>query len=317
MIRLEDVQEARLKIGPFVSRTPTFTSRTLSEQLGTHAYLKLEMFQKTGSFKPRGAFNRMLRLTDADKRQGVVAWSGGNFAQGVAYAGQQLVIRTHIIMPEYTPKNYLEATQGYGAEIELVPSAQAMLDEAEEYRRRGRIVLHPFDDPFMMAGNGTIGLELMEEVPQLTDVIVSIGGGGLMSGIATAIKGLKPAVRIWGVETEGADAMAQSLQAQRIVHITPTSIARTLGAPYVAQDALTLAQRYLEGVTVVPDREAVKALQVILERVKILAEPAASCTLAAAERLRDHFGRDRHVVLVLCGGNISVDDVCSFVRDHP
>jgi threonine dehydratase len=290
--------------------------RTVSERLDTHAYLKLELFQRTGSFKPRGAFNRLLRLTDAEKQQGVVAFSGGNFAQGVAYAGHILGIRTHVLMPEHTPRNYVEATRGYGAEIELVSSTQAMLDGANEYRRRGRTVVHPFDDHFMMAGNGTIGLELLEEVPDLTDAIVSIGGGGLMSGIVTAVKALKPTVRIWGVETDGADAMAQSLQAGKIVHISPTSIARTLGAPYVAEDALILAQRHLEDVTVVPDRDAVKALRFLLERAKVLAEPAASCTLAAAERLRDHFGRDHHVVLVLCGGNISLEDVCRFTDEY-
>ncbi len=316
MIQLVDVQIARIRISSFVMRTPTILSRTLSERLGTNAYLKLELFQKTGSFKPRGAFNRMLQLTDEEKEQGIVAFSGGNFAQGVAYAGRALGIRSHILMPEHTPKNYVEATRGYGAEVELVPSVQAMMDMAEEYRKRGRIVLHPFDDPFMMAGNGTLGLELVEEVPNLTDVIVSIGGGGLISGIVTAVKALKPAVRVWGVETEGADTMAQSLRAEKVVHISPTSIARTLGAPYVAQDALILAQRHLESVTVVPDREAVDAIRFLLERAKILTEPAASCTLAAAERLRDHFGRDQHVVLVLCGGNVSLEDVCRYAHDY-
>jgi threonine dehydratase len=168
----------------------------------------------------------------------------------------------------------------------------------------------------MMAGNGTIGLELVEEVPTLTDVIVSIGGGGLMSGIVTAVKALKPTVRVWGVETEGANTMAQSLRAGRVVHISPTSIARTLGAPYVALDALVLAQRHLEGVTVVPDREAVEALKILLERAKILTEPAASCTLAAATRLRDNFRREHHVTLVLCGGNAALDDVCRFQHEY-
>lgn len=316
MIGLNDVRDAQAKISSFVTRTSTVWSRTLSEQLGTNVYLKLELFQKTGSFKPRGAFNRMLQFTDEEKQQGVVAFSGGNFAQGVAYAGRVLGIRTRILMPKHTPKNYVEATQGYGAEVELVPSIQSMLDGADEYRRRGRIVLHPFDDPFMMAGNGTIGLELAEEVPHLTDVIVSIGGGGLMSGIVTAIKALEPSVRIWGVETDGADTMAQSLQARKIVHISPTSIARTLGAPYVAEDAFILAQCHLEGVTVVPDHEAVRALKFLLERAKVLTEPAASCTLAAAERLRDHFGRDHHVVLVLCGGNVSVEDLCRYAHEY-
>ncbi len=312
MISLEDVQDARAKIHAFVARTPTIQSRTLSERLGTHVYLKLEVFQKTGSFKPRGAFNRMTRLTSEERRRGVIAVSGGNFAQGVAYAGRVLGIRARVLMPDGTPKNYVEATQGYGAVVELARSVQAAFDQAETYKSRGSVFLHPFDDPFMMAGNGTIGLELVEEIPDLTDVIVSIGGGGLMSGIITAVKALKPDVRVWGVETEGADAMARSLQSGEIVHVSPTSIARTLGAPYVARDALVLAGQHLECVTVVSDREAVAALRFLLERTKILTEPAASCTLAAAERLRDRFGKDHRVVLVLCGGNISVEDVCHF-----
>lgn len=312
MISVADVQDAREQINAFVTRTPTIRSRTLSERLGTNVYLKLEVFQKTGSFKPRGAFNRMTRLTSEERRRGVIAVSGGNFAQGVAYASRALGIRARVLMPDVTPKNYIEASHGYGAEVELGPSVQAIFDRAEMYKREGWVFLHPFDDPFMMAGNGTIGLELAEEIPDLTDVVVSIGGGGLMSGIIAAVKALKPCARIWGVETEGADVMARSIQAGKVVHISPTSIARTLGAPYVAQDALVLAQRYLECVTVVSDREAVDALRFLLERTKILTEPAASCTLAAAERLRDSFGKDRHVVLVLCGGNVSVEDVCRF-----
>jgi threonine dehydratase len=310
MIELQDVQAARDAIRPFIHRTPTVGSHTLSERLRTNVYLKCELFQKTGSFKPRGAFNRMLRLTEDERRHGVVAFSGGNFAQGVAYAGHTLGIQTHIIMPAHTPQNYIAATRGYGAEIELVPTSQAMVDRWEDYRSQGRVTLHPFDDPFMMAGNGTIGLELVEEIPNLTDVLVSIGGGGLMTGVAIAVKALKPAVRVWGVETEGSDAMAQSLRAGEIVHIVPTSIARTLGAPHVARDALVVARRHLEGVTVVSDREAAQALNLLLERAKVLTELAASCTLAAATRLREHFGADHHVALVLCGGNIAVDDLC-------
>ncbi len=133
----------------------------MSERLGTNAYLKLEVFQKTGCFKPRGAFNRMTRLTNEERWRGVVAVSAGNFAQGVAYASRALGIRARILMPDCTPRNYVEASQGDGAEVELAPSVQAMFDQAETYKRGGWVFLHPFDDPFMMAGNGTIGLELV------------------------------------------------------------------------------------------------------------------------------------------------------------
>ena len=162
----------------------------------------------------------------------------------------------------------------------------------------------------VMAGQGTVGLEILEDVPQVTDVIVSIGGGGFAGGVATAVKSLKPAVRIWGVETEGADCMAQSLAAGKVTTLAGiTSIARTLGAPAPSEHTVALAKRYIEAVTVVPDREAVSSLLFLLERLKVLAEPAASCTLAAAERLRDKFTPERHVVLVLCGGNFAVEDL--------
>ena len=217
MLTPHDVRAAREQIAPYVRHTPLERNHTLSEHLGTHLYLKLELFQKTGAFKPRGAFNKMLSLTPEERERGVVAFSGGNFAQAVAYAGSTLGVRTLILMPTSTPANYLNATRDYGAEVELAPTIQAMLDGAKAYAEDGMTYLHPFDDPLMMAGNGTLGLELLEDLPELTDVIVSIGGGGLMAGVATAVKALKPEVRVWGVETVGADAMARSLQAGEVV----------------------------------------------------------------------------------------------------
>ncbi len=312
MITLDDVKSAQPKIASFITRTPTVRNRTLSERLETNVYLKLELFQKAGCFKPRGVFNHMLRLSDEERAAGIVGFSGGNFAQALAYGGRTLGIRTHIFMPEYTPQNYIEATRGYGAEIELTPTVEGIIEGAEEYRRQGWTFIHPFDDPLMMAGHGTLGLELLEDVPELTDVLVSIGGGGLMSGIVTAIKSVRPGVRIWGVETEGAEAMARSLEAGEVVHIKPTSIAKTLGAPFVAEDALTLAREHLENVTVVPDAEAFAALRFLLERAKVLTEHEASCTLAAAERLREHFSKEHHVALILCGGNVSLSDLGEF-----
>ncbi len=164
-----------------------------------------------------------------------------------------------------------------------------------------------------MAGQGTLGLEIAEDLPEVTDVIVSIGGGGFIGGVATAIKSLKPSVRIWGVETEGADAMSKAIAAGRPVQLEAiTSIARTLGAPSVSADTLALAHKYVESVAVVPDREAVLALRFLLERAKVLTEPAAACTLAAADRLKDRFTTDSRLVLVLCGGNTAVEDLCRY-----
>jgi len=283
--------------------------------LRTNLYLKLEIFQKTGAFKIRGAFNKILSLSDRDRRQGVVAVSGGNHAQAVAYAARATGLKALVLMPEFTPRNYIDATRGYGAEVVLTPTMAEAFAEVRAYEERGWLFIHPFDDPLVMAGQGTIGLEILEDLPEVTDVIVSIGGGGLASGMAIAVKGWKPEVRIWGVETLGADGMARALAAGRVVELpTITSIARTLGAPSVSDKALAIAQEYLEGVTVVSDAEALVALRFLLEREKVLTEPAASCTLAAAARLRPNFSVRHHVVLILCGGNIALEDLRQFER---
>ena len=314
MITLSDIQGARLRIQPYIRRTPLERNESLSKRLGTNVFLKYEVFQKTGSFKPRGAFNQMLQLSPQQREKGVIAVSGGNFAQGVAYAGQVLGIRTMICMPGYTPKNYIEATKSYGAEVAFAPTFPETFDLAQTYQQEGLTPLHAWDNPDQMAGNGTLGLELIEDLSKMTDVFISIGGGGLIAGIIVAIKALKPDVRIWGVETEGADTMGKALQVGRVVHIQPTSLARTLGAPYVAEDALLLAQKYLDRYLLVSDQEAFKAQVYLLERVKIITELAASCTLAAAEQIRGTFRRSDHVVLLLCGGNASLDNLMEYHR---
>jgi threonine dehydratase len=293
-----------------VRRTPLTASAVLSERLKTNVYVKLELFQKTGSFKVRGAFNKALGLTAEERGQGLVAVSGGNHAQAVAYAARTLGLKSVVLMPESTPANYVDATRGYGAEIKFAANVGAAFAEVAEYERQGWAYIHPFDDPVVIAGQGTIGLEILDDVPQVTDIVVSVGGGGLIGGIATAVRSLKPTVRVWGVETEGADCMSKSLAAGRIVTLEAiTSIARTLGAPAPSEMTLAMAQSLLESVTVVSDAEALAALRFLLERLKVLTEPAASCTLAAAERLKDQFSKERHVVLVLCGGNMPFGDL--------
>jgi threonine dehydratase len=309
-IGLGDVQAAVPRVSPHVVRTPLVPSLALSERLGTRVSLKLEVLQVTGSFKPRGAFNEVLHLSDEGRRRGVVGVSGGNFAQGLAYAGKSLGVPVRILMPEGTPEHYVSATRGHGAEIELVPTIAEAFARADAYRHQGLTPLHPFDDPNMMAGNGTLGLEVVEDAPDASDVFVSIGGGGLMTGVATAVKGLRPAVRVWGVETRGCDAMRLALDAGHPVEMRPTSIAKTLAAPWVSEGTLAAAQALLEEVVVVPDGAAVESLVMLAERAKVLTEPAASCTLAAAEAVAGRLGE--HVVLVLCGGNVTLSDVAGW-----
>ena len=312
MITIDDIYEARQRITPFVTRTPLVPNSTLSEQLGAQVSLKLELFQKTGSFKPRGAFNQILMQKEKSSHPRVVAVSGGNFAQGVAYASRKLWVEALICMPAYTPANYIQATQAYGAQIDLSPSMQETFDNAYQYQRNGWHFLHPFDDPYQMAGCGTIGLELLEDLPDMTDLFVSIGGGGLLSGNVVAIKALKPSVRIWGIETEGSDTMGQALQAGKVVHITPKSLAKTLGAPYVAEDALLLAQEHLHRYVMVTDREAFDEAVFLLERAKVNTELAASCTLAAARKVQGTFTPRDQVVLLLCGGNNSLENLVEY-----
>lgn len=315
MLTLEQIHQARQRIGDCLPRTPLVSSATLSAALGTRVSLKLECLQKTGSFKPRGAFNKMLALTPQERARGVVAVSGGNHAQGVAYAARQLGLRAVICMPRTTPPNYLDATRGYGAEIVLTPDIHAAFAEAGRLQQSGLTLVHPFDDPLVAAGQGTIGLEIVEDAPDVTHVLISIGGGGLLAGMATALKALRPSVQVIGVETEGADAMAQAWRAGRIVELPAiTSIARTLGSPKVSPFTFEHARRLAREVVVVPDAEAVDALVFLLERAKILTEPAAACVLAAARRLRPEFTPSDHVVLLLCGGNVAMSDVCGWMK---
>lgn len=310
---IRDIRSAAERIHPYVKRTHTELSRALSERLNTHVYVKYELFQKTGSFKPRGAFNKVLQLTPDEKRAGVVAVSGGNHAQAVAYVSSVLGVDAVILMPENTPSGYLAATRHYGATIDLRPDIGDAFAGLEEYQQQGRVLIHPFDDDAVIAGQGTLGLEIIEDVPQATDIIASIGGGGMAAGVALAAKSVNPSLRVWGVETEGADAMSKAIAAGRPVTIAITSIAKTLGAPFVTDRTLNLIRDLYESVTVVPDSEAVDALLFIAGRLKVITEPAAACTLAAAERLRDNFTPQSHVVLVLCGGNTSISDACGYL----
>lgn len=311
MLTLADIELARDRLRGRVTRTPLVPSAPLSRQLGARVSLKLECLQKTGSFKPRGAFNKLLGLSAAQREQGVVAVSGGNHAQGVAFAASELGLRAAICMPRSTPANYLDATRGCGADILFADDIHEAFARGRREEAAGRTMIHPFDDPLVAAGQGTVGLEILDDAPDVTHVYVSIGGGGLLAGVATALRGRRADIQVVGVETRGADAMAQALAAGRPVPLPAiTSIARTLGAPIVSEFTLEHARRLAREVVVVSDAEAVEALAFLLERAKVLTEPAAACVLAAARRGR--FAAGDHVVLLLCGGNVALADVCAW-----
>ena len=312
-ITLESIQAAQPRIAPYIKRTPLERNETLSSEMGANVFLKYELFQKTGSFKVRGAFNKLLQIGGQDQSLGIIAVSGGNHAQAVAYAAALLGRKATIIMPRSTPAIYLDATRAYGAEILFAADSNEAFSLFADHQCEGWIPIHPFDDLDVIAGQGTIGLEFLEELPAVTDVIISIGGGGLISGISTAIKSLRPEVRIWGVETLGADCMAKSLSAGHPIELpTIASIARTLGAITPSERTFECCRTHLESVTVVSDQQALDGVQFLLERAKILAEPAAGCTLAALRQLRPNFTGKSNIILLLCGGNFGIADI----RNH-
>jgi threonine dehydratase len=313
LISLDAIVAAATRIAPHVLRTPLLPNRALSELLGVRVSLKYELFQETSSFKPRGAFNKILGLSPAERERGLIAVSGGNHGKAVAYAASRLGLRAKILMFQSTAASAVAACRAYGATVELLPTPADAFARAELLEREGATYVHPFADPTVVAGQGTLGLEILEDAPDVTDVIASIGGGGMIGGVAVAIKARRPTTRIWGVETVGAEAMSQALAAGKVVQLPAvTSLAATLGAPAVSPLTLGLAQQYLEEVLVVPDRDAVADLLWLLDNTKLLSEPAAGCTLSAARLLRERFGAAAHVVLIICGGSVTLDEVAAF-----
>ncbi|MEO6192260.1 MAG: threonine ammonia-lyase [Thermoanaerobaculia bacterium] len=309
MITLKDVEEARARIGGIVQPTPCLRSWAFSEELGVHAWFKYETLQLTGSFKVRGAYNKIAGLPADEVRRGVITASAGNHAQGVAFSATQAGVPSIIVMPVTTPLIKIENTRRFGGEVVL---AGEIFDEAyHEARRlereRGLVFVHPFDDEQVMAGQGTIGLEILEQTPEVEVVVVPIGGGGLISGIATAIKAKRPSVRIYGVQTAAAPAMAESFQAGRI-RVCPAerSVADGIAVKTPGERTFEHIRRSVDAVVTVSEDEIRAAMVRLVETGKTVTEGAAAVTLAAmaAHRIPDVAGR--HVVMLLSGANVDV-----------
>jgi len=307
-IDLSNIEEARRLIQPWVHRTPTFTSRYLSQQTGAEVILKAELFQKTGSFKPRGAMNKLKHFSDDEKARGIVSVSAGNHAQAVAYASATEGIPCVVVMPSTAPRIKIEATRGYGATVILHEDLRTIFDRTEEVRKeRNATLLHPFDDPDVIAGQGTVGLEIHEDVPKADLVLVGIGGGALISGIAIALKKLNPKVRIIGVEPEGAATMTAALESGKSVKLEKIqTVAEGLAAPFAGALPLQVTQKYVDDVILVSDAEIIAAVQVMLQRAKLLVEPAGAAGVAAMLSGRIPVS-GKKVVPVLSGGNLALD----------
>jgi threonine dehydratase len=306
---LDDIRAARERIQPLTYVTPLERSADFSQLLGNSVFHKLENLQLTGSFKVRGALNALLAWSDGDRAKGVVAASAGNHAQGVAFGARQLGVPATIVMPVGTPLVKLMAVKRLGAEV---TQTGENYDEAAEYAaglagERGAKLIHPFNDPMVIAGQGTIALEILEQMPDIDAVLVAIGGGGLIAGIGTVLKALCPRVQVIGVQAAGADGMARSMAAGQVVGVDhPVTIADGIRVARPGDLTFAIARDVVDQVVTVTDDEIANAVLMMIETDKSVVEGAGATPLAAM--LHGHVGlRGKRVALIVSGGNIDVN----------
>lgn len=311
MIDLEEIQRARQRIGPHLLDTPIRPAPRFAKRTGIDLLFKLETLQLTGSFKVRGALNKILALDGAERQRGVIAASAGNHAQGVAFASSMLEIPATIVMPQTTPQIKIDNTRSYGERVDVILHGTSY-DEAYQHARelqtlKQQTFIHPFDDDLVIAGQGTIGLELIEQVPDLEAVVIPIGGGGLISGIAVALRRLRPEVAIYGVQTEAAPAMHESLARGRRIEVPVSrSIAEGIRVRQPGERTFRYVERHVDHIALVSEAEIEVAISDLLEASKIVVEGAAAAGLAAVLRpLRERL-EGRRTAVLLCGANIDL-----------
>jgi threonine dehydratase len=310
MISLSDIEAARRRVADHVVLTPCTPSETFGEMFGGRAWFKFENLQRTGSFKERGALNRMLGLSPEQRERGVIAASAGNHAQGVAFHARRLGIPATIVMPERTPLIKVSNTERFGARVVLHGAVyDDAMRKAEELRDAGGLTLiHPFDHPDVIAGQGTIGLELLEQCPEMEVVVVGVGGGGIISGIATAIKSVRPDVRVVGVESAALPAAYESRRAGRLVTLDAReTIADGIAVRRIGEVTFPLIERYVDDLVTVGEEEIASGVLLLLEREKTVAEAACAAGVAAAVNGHIPGLQGKNVVMVLSGGNIDVN----------
>jgi len=307
-----DFEKARAIVAPRIYKTPLLTSRILSERTGFDIRLKAEMFQRTGSYKIRGPLNKFTYLTDEQKRRGVVCSSAGNHAQGVALAAKLNGMHAVVVMAENATPSKIAATRGYGAEVVLHGS---IWDEANEKARqlvveRGLTYIHPFDDPQLVAGQGTLGLEIHEDFPQADVVIVPIGGGGLIAGVSMALKAINPRVRIIGVESSGAPGMQKSVEAGHVVTLDRVDcIIDGLRVKRVGEYTHAVVSRFVDEIVTLPDADIFDAVVWVMGHCKVVVEGAAAAPVAALLHEKIAAPAGSKVVAVLSGGNVNLDQL--------
>jgi threonine dehydratase len=317
VLTLDDVLAARARIGDRLHRTPTFTSATLSERIGVTAHLKAELFQRTGSFKPRGVLNILSQLSDEERSRGVIGVSAGNHAQALAYCAALEGLDCLMVMWQSASRAKLDATRGYGATIDLEAAGPGESFDrlAELLEETGRALVHPFDDPRGMAGAGTVGLELIEDVPNVDVVVVPVGGGGLISGIAAAVKGSRPGARVVAVEPEGSTALDEGLRDGRSVRVEPVSVADGLNAPFAGDNCLAVCCELVDEVVLVTEEEIRAGMRFLYERAKLACEPAGAAATGALLAGKVPVESGENVVAIVSGGNVTPENASAILGE--
>jgi threonine dehydratase len=308
----DEFEAAYRRVAPHVHHTPLLTSRMLSARTGLEVRLKAEMFQRTGSYKIRGPLNKIPLLSEEERRRGVICSSAGNHAQGVALAAQIHGIKAVVVMAENATRSKVAATRGYGAEVVLHGT---IWDEANDrarelVRERGYTYVHPFDDLQLIAGQGTLGLEIIRDWPDLDVVIVPIGGGGLISGVAMAVKSLKPSVRVIGVESSGAPGMYDSVRSGAVVTLDRVDcIIDGLRVKRVGETTFEVVRRYVDEIVTLPDERIFEAMIWVMSHAKLVVEGAAAAPVGALLEGLVDLAPGSRVVAVLSGGNVNLDQL--------
>ena len=314
MAKLEDFIKAKEKLSKVLLETHLIYSPIFSKESGNKVFIKPENLQKTGSFKIRGAYNKISNLTDAEKKRGVIASSAGNHAQGVAYGAKESGIKAVIVMPKSTPLIKVESTKQYGAEVilhgDVYDDAYKKAKELEE--KEGYVFVHPFNDEDVLDGQGTIALEILEELPETDIILVPIGGGGLISGIACAAKILKPEIKIIGVEPEGAASAYEAIKENKIIELKEANtIADGTAVKKIGDLNFEYIKKYVDEIITVSDYELMEAFLLLVEKHKIIAENSGILSIAATKKLKE---KDKKVVSVISGGNIDVLMISSMIN---
>jgi threonine dehydratase len=316
VIGLDEIRAAAQRLAGRIHRTPIVSAAQLGERAGVRLMLKCESFQKTGSFKARGALNKVLTLSEEERRRGLVTVSAGNHAAAVAWAARIGGCAAVVVMPTAAPRSKIEAVRGYGAEIVLHPDRATLFDRLREVQQeRGLTFVHPFDDATVLAGAGTAGLEIHEDASEIDAVVVPVGGGGLLSGVASAIKQTRPGVRVVAVELEAGPGLAPALAAGKPVTVArPDTLADGMTPPFVGALPLAVAREAVDEIVGVSEEEILEGMRLLMTRAKLYVEGAGAAATAAVLARRVAFAPGARVVALVSGGNVDLEKVAALAH---